>query len=244
MHTRSLRSAVAAGLAVAALGLVAVLVATGRLVTLASSEATAAEQAAAHGWTMFGGGPQRNMVNLAEKNIPDDWDVQANKNIKWTAKLGSRSYGGPVVAGGKIFVGTNNEAPRNPRDTRKRRDGKTEPLDKGVLMCFDEATGRFLWQHVNDKLPSGIVNDWEHEGVCSTPLIEGNRVYYVSNRCEVVCLDVNGFADGNQGVQDEQYKDPTDADVIWRLDMMKELGVFPHNMAACSPVIHGNELFV
>ncbi len=244
MHTPLNRKLLAAGLAVAALGLAAVLVAPGRLVTLSTPGAAAAEQTVAHGWTMFGGGPQRNMVNLAEKNVPDDWDVQEKKNIKWTAKLGSRSYGGPVIAGGKIFVGTNNEAPRNPRDTRKRLDGKTEPIDKGILMCFDEATGRFLWQHVNDKLPSGIVNDWVHEGVCSTPLVEGNRLYYVSNRCEVVCLDVNGLADGNQGVQDEQYKDATDADVIWRLDMMKELGVFPHNMSACSPVIQGDTLFV
>ena len=45
-------------------------------------------------------------------------------------------------------------------------------------------------------------------------------------------------------MQDEQYKDPTDADVIWRLDMMKELNVFPHNLSACSPLIVGDMLFV
>ena len=102
-------------------------------------------------------------------------------------------------------------------------------------MCFDEKTGKFLWQAVHDKLPSGSVNDWPHEGICSTPAVEGDRVYYVSNRCAVVCADVNGFADGNQGIQTEKYKDATDADVIWEYDMMKELNVFPHNMAACSP---------
>jgi outer membrane protein assembly factor BamB len=183
------------------------------------------------------------MVNLVEKNIPDDWDIQGKKNVKWSAKLGSRAYA-MTIAGGRVFVGTNNESPRNPRDTRKRMDGKTEPIDKSVLMCFDEATGKLLWQHVNDKLPSGQVNDWEHEGICSTPTVEGNRVYYVTNRCEVVCLDANGFADGNQGVTDEKYKDPTDADVIWRLDMMKELNVFPHNLAASSPLLVGDTIFV
>jgi outer membrane protein assembly factor BamB len=204
----------------------------------------AAPAAAAPGWTMFGGTPQRNMVSLTEKNLPDDWDVQANKNIKWVAKLGSRAYGGPIIAGGKTYVGTNNNAPRNPRDTRKRKDGRTEPIDKGVLMCFEEATGKFLWQHVNDKLPSGNVNDWPHEGVCSTPLVEGDRVYYVSNRCEVVCLDANGLANGNQGATDEKYTDPTDADVLWQLDMIKEMNVFPHNLAACSPVSAGDVLLI
>src|SRR5262249_32859226 len=159
------------------------------------------------------------------------------KNLKWTQKLGSRAYGGPVIAGGKVIVGTNNESPRNPRDTDPKRK---LPVDKGILMCFRESDGQFLWQHVNDKLPGGQVIDWPREGVCSTPVIEGDRVYYVSNRCTVVCLDLEGMANGNQGVQDEKYKDATDADVIWHYDMMAELNVFPHNMSACSPVIAGD----
>jgi outer membrane protein assembly factor BamB len=30
--------------------------------------------------------------------------------------------------------------------------------DRGVIMAFDAATGKFLWQRVHDKLPSGIVS--------------------------------------------------------------------------------------
>lgn len=211
----------------------------------AEPSATATTSAGSREHVMFGGTPDRNMINLLEKNVPEDWDVKTKKNIKWSAKLGSRSYGGPIISGGKVFVGTNNNAPRNPaRDSRKRSDGKVEAIDKSVLMCFDEPTGKFLWQHVNEKLPSGQVHDWPEEGICSTPIVEGNRLYYVNNRCEVVCLDTNGFADGNQGVQDEQFKEPTDADVIWRLNMMKDLNVFPHNLAACSPLIVGDLIYV
>lgn len=203
------------------------------------------------GWPMFGGTPARNMVNLIDKNIPTEWETrrgEEKKNVKWVAKLGSRAYGGPTIAGGRIYVGTNNEAPRNERDTDKTRlnpaTKKPTPIDKGILMCFDESTGNFLWQHVNDKLPSGMVNDWPREGVCSTPAVEGNRLWYVTNRCSVVCLDVDGFANGNQGIQEEKYKDPTDADVIWEFDMMRELNVFPHNMTACSPVVVGDIVFI
>jgi outer membrane protein assembly factor BamB len=186
-------------------------------------------------WPMFGGTPDRNMVCLTEKNIPAEWSVEEKSSIKWAAKLGSRAYGGPVIAGGKIFVGTNNNFPRNPKVKG----------DKGIIMCFRESDGQFLWQAIHDKLPSGQVHDWPQEGICSTPLVEGNRVYYVSNRCEVVCADTEGFLDGsNDGVQDEKYTDKTDADIIWRLDMMKELNVFPHNMAACSPVLAGDLLFI
>ena len=174
---------------------------------------------------MLGGTPARNMINTIDKNIPDKPDPEDAKTLKWKAELGTLSYGNPTIAGGKVFVGTNNNRPRNPRDA-KNSEGESDPIDKGILMCFDEATGKFLWQAVHDKLPGGQVRDWPDIGVSSTPLVEGERVYYVSNRCTLVCLDVNGFADGNQGITTEKYKDKTDADFIWEYDMIKELRGF------------------
>ena len=73
-----------------------------------ASGAAPTPPAVSRDWPMFGGTPQRNMVNLVEKNLPDDWDVQANKNVKWVAKLGSRSYGGPTIAGGRLAIETLN----------------------------------------------------------------------------------------------------------------------------------------
>lgn len=186
-------------------------------------------------WPMFGGTLQRNMANTFEKNIVSDWNVESKINLKWSVALGSRAYGGPVIVGGKIFIGTNNESPRNANITG----------DKGNIMCFRESDGKFLWQAVHDKLPSGMVNDWPREGICSTPFVEGNRLYYVSNRAELVCADTEGFMDGkNDGAQDEKYKGPTDADFIWRLDMMQELDVFPHNLATSSPLVVGDLVFI
>jgi outer membrane protein assembly factor BamB len=78
----------------------------------------------------------------AMMNLPESWDVKSGKNIKWKAQIGSTSFGNPVVAGGKIFLGTNNGNPRNPNIQE----------DKGVLMCFRESDGKFLWQAVTDKL--------------------------------------------------------------------------------------------
>jgi outer membrane protein assembly factor BamB len=186
-------------------------------------------------WPMWGGTAQRNMTS-AMKNLPEFWDVKSGKNIKWKVQIGSTSYGNPVVADGKIFLGTNNANPRN-----SRIEG-----DKGVLMCFRESDGRFLWQAVSDKLESGSENDFPDQGVCSSPAVEGKRLYYVSNRGELVCLDTEGFMDGkNDGpFQDEVRKGPTDADIIWKLDMMKDLGVYQRNMANSSPVIWEDLVFV
>ena len=188
-------------------------------------------------WPLFGGSVGRNLENLFEKDMPLKWTLKSDgtgDRVKWSAALGTKAYGGPIISGGKIFVGTNNWQPRDPNVTG----------DKGILMCFKESTGEFLWQYISDKLDAGRVNDWPDEGICSSPVVEGDRLWFVTNRCEVVCLSTEGLGAGNKGVQDEKYKTPKDGDVIWRLDMMNDLGVKPHNLAVCSPLIVGDRLFV
>lgn len=113
--------------------------------------------AAAGDWPMFGGTSSRNMVSR-EKGGPTDWDVKTGRNIKWVADLGSTSHGTPVVSGGRVFAGTNNEGHRDPANT----------VDGGVEMAFDEVTGKFLWQKFYPKLPTGRVNDWPGIGICAT----------------------------------------------------------------------------
>jgi len=186
-------------------------------------------------WPMWGGSPDRNMVS-GETGIPARWDLSAGTNIKWIAPLGTTTYGNPVIAGGKIYVGTNN-------------GGKLRPEiegDKGVLVCLEETTGKLLWQATHDKLPTGAANDWPEQGIASAPWVDGDRLYYVSNQCQLVCADVDGFLDGeNDGpYKDEKYKEKQDADIIWIVDMFQDLKVFPHNLANGSPVGLGDTVFV
>ena len=186
-------------------------------------------------WPMWGGTPDRNMVS-SMKGIPTAWDLKTKKNVKWIAELGSQTYGNPVVANGIVLVGTNNEAVKDPNIKG----------DKGIVMAFRESDGQFMWQAVHDKLAAGRANDWPFQGVCSSPLIENGIAYYVSNRGEVMAVDLDGFRDGkNDGpVTDEKLTREVDADIIWRYDMMEEIGVQQHNMANSSPVVFENLIFV
>jgi outer membrane protein assembly factor BamB len=169
-------------------------------------------------WPMLGGTIHRNMANPMVKGLPATWSIQKGKeaNIKWSAALGTISYGGPVVAGGRVFVGTNNDKPRDP----------AVKGDKGIVMCFDATSGKFLWQAVHDKLPDPDQNDTPKHGVASAPAVDGDRLYYVSNRCEVVCANVATGAP------------------IWTLDMVGELKVYPCYLAICSPLVLGDRVFV
>lgn len=184
--------------------------------------------------TMFGNTPSRNMVS-AEKGLPSTWDVDSGENVLWVTNLGSQAYGGPVAANGRIIVGTNNEGKRNPK-----LEG-----DRGNIMSFDAKTGEFLWQSAHPKHPAGRVNDWPLQGVCSGAYVDGDRIWYVSNRGEIICADLEGFRDGkNDGpYTTETETSEIDEDVIWKLDMMGELGVFPHNLAAGNPLIVDGILF-
>ncbi|MCP3978838.1 MAG: PQQ-like beta-propeller repeat protein [bacterium] len=191
--------------------------------------------AAAAGVAQYGNTPSKNMVS-DETGLPEKWDPKTGLNILWTADLGSQSYSGPVVLDGRVYVGTNNQQEYNPKLKG----------DRGNVMAFDITNGKLLWQSAHAKLGAGRVNDWPLQGVCSTPAIEGNRVYYLSNRGEVICADAEGFRDGeNDGpYKDEKEKGEIDEDIIWKFDTINELDAFPHNLAASSPLLVGNQVFL
>jgi len=195
-------------------------------------------------WPQWGGTSLRNNAPQG-RNIPaefvvphDDDPTLKPRNIKWSTRLGSTTYGSPVVAGGRVFVGTNNGAglvARLPATT-----------DLGCLVAFDAVTGRFLWQHSTAKHPQGREVDWPMQGIQSVPLVDGKRLWYVTNLAEIVQLDVEGFADGeNDGpFQAEEVVAPDEADVVWKLNLMEKFGVHPHNYSTCSLTCAGDVLLV
>ena len=97
-----------------------------------------------------------------------------------------------------------------------------------VLMCFDEKTGKFLWQ-TTQNAPGGAIfaEVVEHKyGLLSTPAVDADRVYYVLPECVVVCASV------------------VDGKILWQYDMAKELKVVPYHCSNCSPLVAGNNVFV
>ena len=224
-----------------------------RIVLAAAAVAVVCGTAMAADWPQWGGTASRNMISQ-EKDLPEtfqagdgkaapaDGGEPRGKNIKWTAKLGSQTYGSPVVAGGRVFVGSTKNG-------------------GGWLLCFDEQTGKRLWELAIPKLSQSVVPHSDGFGLCSTAAVQGERVYVVSNRGEVLCLDVRGMANGNDGPfkQEGQYMagtdrsgrnkppltvKPTDGDILWRYDMVGELKVQPHNASSSSPLIHGDFVYV
>lgn len=99
----------------------------------------------------------RNMVSW-ERGLPDSCDPKSGRNVRWVAELGTSSYATPVVARGRVLIGTNNGNPRDPRHQG----------DRAVLMCLDEETGRLIWQLVVPKLPRDPYLDCPGVGLTSS----------------------------------------------------------------------------
>lgn len=212
---------------------------------------------AAADWPTWGRDATRNMATSARR-LPasfgpgtratgsDHIDIQGAQNVRWLQKLGSQTYGNPTVANGRLYVGTNNASPRDPKFKG----------DYSMVMAFEAKSGKYLWQLGIPKLGAGKVSDWEYLGVCSSPTVDGNVLYVLSNRGEVLALDARGMANGNQGpfLDEGQYmagpgKDALpvgkqDGDILWRYDMRQELGVFPHNITSSSVLVVGSRLYV
>ncbi|MDO8952704.1 MAG: hypothetical protein Q7U86_08780, partial [Draconibacterium sp.] len=72
----------------------------------------------------------RNMISN-ETGLPDSFDPETGKNIKWSVSIGSDAYATPVIASGKVLMGANNADQRDPRHVG----------DRGVLLCLNESDG-------------------------------------------------------------------------------------------------------
>jgi outer membrane protein assembly factor BamB len=185
----------------------------------------------------------RNLVS-DERNLPESFNPDTGENVRWVFQLGSNGYATPIIAEGRVLIGTNNDPPRDPKNVG----------DRGVLLCLNEADGKLLWQLASPKRDQ--FNDWPKVGICSPPTVENGRVYLTSNRGEVLCLDLAGQANGNDGpfTDEAHYMVATDeepleigpqhADILWKSDMFDELGVRTHDQMHSSPLIHGDVLYV
>lgn len=227
-------------------------------ITSAVAPAAASGDASGADWVQWGRDSTKNMVSPAKNisidisagEVGDKGEVTGAKGAKWVAKLGSQSYGTPTVYQGQVFIGTNNEEPRS----------EAIKGDHGIVMALNEQTGELNWQFAVPKLEAGKVSDWEYLGICSSILLDGKHGYVVSNRGEIICLDLYGLSDGNDGDFKDEAKyvsgglekldqaEPVDQgtkgpDIVWGYDMRSELGVFPHNITSSSVVLAGDKIF-
>jgi len=170
-------------------------------------------------WPQWGRTRSKNMAadekGLPESFVPGQKDsptgtikIKTARNVKWARKVCDSTFSTPVVAGGKVFL-----------CGRKGRGG--------LIACMDEKTGKLLWQWQGGAPGHSF-------GICGSPVVEADRLYVVNQGCVVMCLDVNGQADG------PGKRKPR---VLWTFDMKKAFKTEPADVHCGSCVIDGGLLY-
>jgi outer membrane protein assembly factor BamB len=217
-------------------------------------------------WSQWCGRQDRNMVSGAT-GLPDSFEeVRGSKprpgplrNVKWVARLGEAIYGSPVVAGGRVYIGG-------------CESGMGGDDAIGVLWCFRESDGAPLWKLRSPYIAKlynrsfGITSTPTVEGdrvyllghlgevLCLNAhgLAQGNSGPFKDEE--------SLLAVGREKLKDELAPDgnrvlaysrgtpeklgPTDADVVWRFDMIKEVRCWPFNAQNAALLIRGDCLYV
>jgi outer membrane protein assembly factor BamB len=124
-------------------------------------------RAASGDWPQWRG-PDRTDVSK-ETGLLKSWPEGGPKRV-WLFEKGGLGYSGPAIAGGKLY-------------TMGIRE------DSEQLIAVDAQTGRELW---SVKIGEVLKNGWG-DGPRGTPTVDGDRVYTMSGRGNVVCANA---ADG------------------------------------------------
>ena len=167
-------------------------------------------------WSMR---PHRNGASPA-RNVPAEL---ADDNVVWQKEIATHQYSIPVIEGDRIYLGVNDSALRNSVDQ--------DSTGGGMILCLDRSTGDELWKHVVPRFthPEGVrkyhFNNFQC-GMCSSPVINGTRLYVIGSDATVRCLN------------------KTDGSLVWSYDFITELKVVPHDVCGTTILLKDGRLYL
>lgn len=194
----------------------------------------------------WGNDPSHNMVLEAE-----DLPIHFNEDtLIWEVKTGAKhQFPMPTIVGDKCLVGADARGNPEPFWSQAADHGAT-------FTCYSMEDGSETWRLI---VPQGGYGPGTY-GVCGTPVVEGDRIYIMA-MWEIFCLDMDGLADGNDGMQEELgimtrrpfevpegHEMPTElpewaADVIWHYSLQPfEISV--QDATSCSVITVDDQLWV
>jgi outer membrane protein assembly factor BamB len=150
-----------------------------------------------NGWR----GPKRD-GKVENFVLPAQLPGQLNSIWQVNVGLGDAS---PVLSDGKIYLHT-------------RKD------DSEVAICVDAATGKVLWENINNPAPEVTGGAASHPGPRSTPAVAYGKVFNVGAGGYLTC------------------RNASTGDLLWETSAYT--GEVPQFFVSCSPLIVGNKCIV
>jgi outer membrane protein assembly factor BamB len=181
--------------------------------------------------------PSRNML-LEVKDLPDQL---SDENLLWQVDVkGSFMFSQPTLHKDRIIFGGTARYLEDPV--------LSKVPTKSSLVCLDANNGERIWEMPMGRNPYGL---------CSTAVPDGDQLYIVTASGNVMCIDLNGMADGNDGdYQDElsYFAQSDDAlttetrsnwgDILWYRNIRKDYNVTWHDAPSATPLLIGDQVWI
>ena len=96
--------------------------------------------------------------------------------LLWKTKGAGRGYASVAISGGRLYT---------------LGDGLSTKSDADeYLTCFDQATGKSVWNYKTGPAWKNGKGDWQSSR--ATPTVDGNRVYVMTPFGELICVNTDG----------------------------------------------------
>jgi outer membrane protein assembly factor BamB len=146
-----------------------------------------ASSSAAADWPQWRG-PNRDGVSL-ETGLLKEWPKEGPK-LDWKVKVDGVGYSSPVVVKDKLYISAAGD----------NKDGNDE-----YVLCLNRKDGSQVWKRPLPDNDKKYLTGWG-SGPRSTPNIDGDRLYALSARGELLCLKTS---DGSK---------------VWGISLVKDFG--------------------
>lgn len=160
------------------------------LITTASVQ----KKPAAGNWPSFRGDHAAGVAD--GENLPDRWDAEAGRGIKWKTHIPGLAHSSPVVWGDRIFV-TTAISSRGNATFKRGLYGEGDASDdrsshQWKLYCIDKRSGRILWDKTAFEGEPREKRHIKSTYANATPATDGRYVVAWFGSQGLYAYDVNG----------------------------------------------------
>jgi outer membrane protein assembly factor BamB len=167
---------------------------SGILLFLIASFQPAKEVVPERQWSMYRGYYASGVLDQA--NLPDAWDLQSGKNIKWKHRIPGLGLSCPVIWDDRVFITT----AISEKDSKGLKTGiygdissvNDQSVHEWKVYCFKKQNGEMIWERTACKgIPEQKRHPKSSHANC-TPATDGRYVVAFFGSEGLYCYDMNG----------------------------------------------------
>ncbi|MBI5770754.1 MAG: PQQ-binding-like beta-propeller repeat protein [Verrucomicrobia bacterium] len=152
-------------------------------------------------------GPTRDGHAATGQSVPIKWSE--TENVRWRAAVRGKGHASPTVVGDRVFLASADAA-----------------TSEQLVLAFDRATGKTLWQTVVHRGPLELGNHKNSSAASASVVSDGERLFI--NFCHAKAVHTTAL-------------DPASGEILWQT---RVADYQMHQGFGASPVVHENVMLV